>query len=367
MSAMAAARLGYEVAVFDPEPGCPAGVVAADQTVAAFDDVPALEKFASSVDVMTFEFENVRAAPLAALEAVAPVRPSATVLRICQNRRREKEFLRGRNFPCARFEVVDGVEALRAALHGIHPPAVLKTADFGYDGKGQLKIEAKRPAEELWSELGAPLAVLEEWVEYETELSVVCARWADGTVRCFPAIENHHRNHILDVSICPGRFPRATGEEAQRLAAAIAGALELVGLLAVEFFLTRDGRLLVNELAPRPHNSGHLTADACITGQFEQHVRAVCNLPPGDPSLLRPAVMVNLLGDLWKDGAAPDWQALLDEPSAKLHLYGKRAARPGRKMGHCTLLEPTLEECLQTAQRVRDVFGLPTLPVREAV
>jgi 5-(carboxyamino)imidazole ribonucleotide synthase len=294
------------------------------------------------VDVVSFEFENI---PLSAIEEVAQrtlVRPRGEVLHICQNREREKNFLRSRGFPCAPFAVVDSAAALAGALGEIGTPAVLKTADFGYDGKGQVKLTGGEDPAAVWAGFGAPRGVLEGWIAFEAELSVIVARGADGTVVAFPAAENIHRNHILDLSIVPARFDPEILAEAAAIAGRLAAALDVVGLLAVEFFLTADRRLLVNELAPRPHNSGHYTFDACVTSQFEQQLRAVCGLPLGAPDLLTPVVMWNLLGHLWQHGE-PDWSVVLAEPRAKLHLYGKSDARPGRKMGHVCVLAPVSE------------------------
>jgi 5-(carboxyamino)imidazole ribonucleotide synthase len=345
MLAIAARRMGYRVHAYEPQPDCPAGQICDLEVNAPYTDAAALKAFAEGVDVISFEFENI---PRSAVEAVAelrPVRPRGEVLHICQNREREKTFLQTNGFPCAPFRVVDSGEALRAALAEIGTPAVLKTADFGYDGKGQIKLTGEVDADEVWRQFGAPRGVLEKWIPFQAELSVVCARGLDGTIATFPASENIHTNHILDLSIVPARFAAPILKKAEELASEITRKLDVVGLLAVEFFLTSSGELLVNELAPRPHNSGHFTFDACVTSQFEQQLRAVCGLPLGSPELLRPVVMWNILGDLWKNGT-PDWSAVLSDPRAKLHLYGKSEARPGRKMGHVCLMAETVEEAL---------------------
>ena len=237
--------------------------------------------------------------------------------------------------------------AAAAAVTGF--PCVLKTADFGYDGKGQCKIHSAAESAEAWAQLGAPRAVIEEWVEFRSEISVICARGLDGRVECFPVSENVHRRHILDRSIVPARLDPGVAREAQRLATALARELDVRGLLAVEFFVRRDGSLLVNEMAPRPHNSGHYTLDACVTSQFEQQLRAVCGLPLGSPRLLSPVVMVNILGDAW-EGGEPDWAALLSDADVRLHLYGKREPRPGRKMGHFTVVKSDVAEALRAAE-----------------
>ena len=352
MLAIAARRMGYRVHAYEPQPDCPTGQVSDLEVNAPYEDSEALEKFARGVDVVSFEFENIPRSALDVVSALKPVRPRGEVLHICQNREREKNFLRSHGFPCARFRVVDSADSLREALAEIGTPAVLKTADFGYDGKGQLKIPAPAEADDLWSRFAAPRGVLEQWIPFRAELSVICARGLDGQTRCFPPSENIHKNHILDLSIVPARFEPAILREAEHLAAEIARALDVVGLLAVEFFLTKNGDLLVNELAPRPHNSGHFTFDACVTSQFEQQLRAICGLPLGSPDLLRPVVMWNLLGDLWKTGE-PDWQKILRHPAAKLHLYGKTEARPGRKMGHICLLADTAQEALAQLESLR--------------
>jgi 5-(carboxyamino)imidazole ribonucleotide synthase len=353
MLAIAARRMGYRVHAYEPQPDCPAGQICDVEINAPYEDLDSLEKFARSVDVVSFEFENVPRSAVEAVSAIKPVRPRGEVLHICQNREREKNFLLSQGFPCAPFRVVDSAESLRTALSEIGTPAVLKTADFGYDGKGQLKIPAPAEADELWLRFGAPRGVLEQWIPFEAELSVVCARGLDGETRCFPPSENIHKNHILDLSIVPARFEERVLRAAEQLAAEITRALDVVGLLAVEFFLTKDGQLLVNELAPRPHNSGHFTFDACVTSQFEQQLRAVCGLPLGSSELLRPVVMWNLLGDLWKTGE-PDWTKILRHPAAKLHLYGKTEARPGRKMGHVCILSNDVDSALEEVKSLRE-------------
>lgn len=345
MLAIAARRMGYRVHAFEPTPDSPAGQICDVEVNAPYTDTAALGAFAQDVDVLSFEFENI---PVSAIEHVArirPVRPRGEVLHICQNREREKLFLRGNGFPCAPFAVVDSVEGLAAAVEEVGTPAVLKTADFGYDGKGQIKLAGGESPAEIWRRFNARRGVVEAWIPFEAELSVVCARDVQGNIVPFPVSENIHTRHILDLSIVPARFPESTLRAASDLAARITKALDVVGLLAVEMFLTPGGELLVNELAPRPHNSGHFTFDACVTSQFEQQLRAVCGLPLGAPDLLRPVVMWNLLGDLWQNGE-PDWSRLLSDPRAKLHLYGKSEARAGRKMGHVNLLAETVDEAL---------------------
>lgn len=352
MFGMEARRLGYRVHVFEPSPNGPALQVADRVTSAPYDDLKALGEFARTVDVATFEFENV---PASAVEAVAehcPVRPRGEVLRICQNREREKTFLHSNGFPHVPYMVVTGPDKLELAIGELGDAGVLKTADFGYDGKGQIRPLPGETPEEIWARFGAPRGVWEKWISFECELSVVCARDAIGQTACFAVAENIHEDHILDLSIVPARVPDDVKRSAARLACRVADSLDVVGLLAVEMFLLPDRSLCVNELAPRPHNSGHFSFDACITSQFEQQLRAVCGLPLGDPTLVRPVVMANLLGDLWKNGE-PDWTRILREPNAKLHLYGKDCARPGRKMGHFCVMDDTVEVALANVRRIR--------------
>ncbi|HVE15319.1 MAG TPA: 5-(carboxyamino)imidazole ribonucleotide synthase [Chthoniobacterales bacterium] len=352
MLSIEAARLGYRVHIFEPDAGCPAGQVSEVEINAPYSDEQALREFAQGVDVVTYEFENV---PLAATEIVAAqtlVRPPGEALHICQNREREKNFLAANGIPCAPFWVVDSAETLAGALEALNGPGVLKTASFGYDGKGQLRVKSGDDASAIWSTFGADRAVLEGWIEYTHEFSIVCARGLDGEIRLFPAAENRHEHHILDISIVPARIPDAAIAEARIMVGRIAEALEIVGLITAEFFLTRAGTILVNELAPRPHNSGHFTLDACVTSQFEQQVRATCGLPLGSTDLMRPVVMLNLLGDLWENGE-PDWRSLLAEPNLELHLYGKREARPGRKMGHLCVLADSVDQALARVEEIK--------------
>ncbi len=355
MFGLAARRFGYRVHTLDPAPDSPAGQVSDHEITAAYDDLEALRRFALGVEVVTFEFENIPSASIDAVHALRPVHPSAGVLQVCQNREREKAFLTKAGFPCARYAVASSAaEATRCATE-LGTPCVLKTADFGYDGKGQQKIDDPEEAAAAFTALGAPRAVLEEWVAFDCEISVVCARDLHGHTHCFPAAENIHHRHILDVSIVPARVPGAVAAAARAMAADLARVLEVVGLLAVEFFVTAEGDLLVNEMAPRPHNSGHFTFDACTTSQFDQQLRAVCGLPLGDPQLLSPVVMVNILGEAWHNGPPP-WERLLEDPFLKLHLYGKSEARPGRKMGHFCVLHPDPAEALERALAARQLL-----------
>jgi 5-(carboxyamino)imidazole ribonucleotide synthase len=351
MFGIAARRMGYRVHTFEPSPDSPAGQISDREFNGSYTDWELLETFVRSVDVVTFEFENIPAEAVDRVSQSKPVHPRFEVLYICQNREREKNFLRAHHYPHVPFAVVSNQVDFDAALAGIGTPAVLKTADFGYDGKGQQKIDTGHRRD--YSRPAPGRAVLEKWIDFELELSVICARNAQGNSCVFPVSENVHTHHILDYSIVPARIDPQVQRDAQDLAESIAHDLDVVGLIAVEFFLTRDNKLMVNELAPRPHNSGHYTFDACITSQFEQQLRAVCGLPFGAPELLSPVVMVNLFGDLWRAGVQPDWRPILSDPYAKFHLYGKLEGRPGRKMGHFCVLRETLDEALSTALRIR--------------
>lgn len=334
MTALAAARLGYRCHVFAPGAEAPAAEVAAAWTRATYEDETALDRFAATVDVVTLEFENVPVAALERLAARVPTRPGAEVLRATQDRVAEKDRLVAAGAPVTGYAPIDDARRdLGPALARLGGRGVLKTTRMGYDGKGQLAVDAGMDLAEASHRLGGPPLILEAFVDFELELSVVTARGIDGRQASYPAVENRHEHHILATTTAPARVAPAVAAEAVALAERIAADLGVVGLLAVEMFLTRDGRLLVNELAPRPHNSGHWTADACAVGQFEQLVRAVCGLPLGDPAPFAGAVMENLIGD-----EAGRWPEILAEPGARLHLYGKREARPGRKMGHVTRL-----------------------------
>jgi 5-(carboxyamino)imidazole ribonucleotide synthase len=353
MFAMAARRMGYLVHTFSPETDTPTGQISDKEYTASYDDLDELRVFARGVDVVTFEFENI---PLSTIEAVeeerVPVRPSGLALHTAQHRLREKTFLSEHGFPVAPFHYVRTLEELHAGLCALGTPAVLKTAGFGYDGKGQSKITRMEDARGAFELLGGREAVLEAFVDFERELSVICARSASGETAHYGLIENEHSRHILDCSIAPARVPAEVAEEAARISRSILEQLEIEGVLCVEFFLARDGSLFVNELAPRPHNSGHLTIDACVTSQFEQQLRAVAGLPLGSTELLGPVAMANLLGDLWQEGE-PDWAAACAFPNVKLHLYGKHEARPGRKMGHLTARAPSTTEALRLVRAAR--------------
>jgi 5-(carboxyamino)imidazole ribonucleotide synthase len=352
MFAIAARRMGYRVHTFSPDSDTPTGQVADVEVTAAYEDLDAVRRFASQVHVVTFEFENVPSATAAAAAAFAPVRPAGEVLHITQHRLREKLFLSRNGFPVARFRHIRSGEQLPPALAELGCPAILKTAGFGYDGKGQVKIEAPDDALAAWARVQPAEAVLEECIDFACELSVVAARGHDGAFAHYGAVENRHARHILDVTTAPAEVPPVVAAEAVAIARGVLEALQVVGVLCVEFFLTRSGTLLINELAPRPHNSGHFTFDACVTSQFEQQLRAVCGLPLGSAEQLRPAAMANLLGDLWQNGE-PDWVAAAAMPNVKLHLYGKLEPRPGRKMGHLTALAASASAARDAALAAR--------------
>lgn len=352
MFALSARRMGYRVHTFSPGDDTPMGQVADREAVGEYSDLEAVAEFAARVDAVTFEFENVPFEAAATAAEYGPVRPGGRVLHVAQHRQREKDFLAGAGFPTAPFEHVPDRATLDHAIARLGTPCVLKTAGFGYDGKGQYVIKTPEQASQAWSAIGAGEAVLEGFVDFECEVSVVGARAMDGRFAHFGVTENRHRDHILDVSIADAVIDPAVAHEAVAMAQGVLDALDVVGVLCVEFFLGSDGTLRINELAPRPHNSGHFSFDACLTSQFEQQLRAVCGLPLGDTRRLRPSAMVNLLGDLWDDGM-PDWQSALDDPELKLHLYGKSDARPGRKMGHLTCFGDDGEQAASKAIAAR--------------
>lgn len=345
MFAIAARRMGYRVHTLSPDEDTPTGQVADVEVNAPYEDLDAVCKFASGVSVVTFEFENVPAETAAAAERCAPVRPSGHVLHIAQHRLREKTFLSESGFPVTRFKRVGCPQELPAAAAEIGLPAILKSADFGYDGKGQFRIHNAEDFEAAWQAAGGREAVLEAMVDFDREISVVAARTIGGEFGHYAPIENQHANGILDLSISPARIPERVAKEAVEITRAVLEKLSVVGVLCVEFFVRKDGSLLINELAPRPHNSGHLTVDSNLTSQFEQQLRAVCALPLGGGARFAPAAMANLLGDVWANGE-PDWVATAAIPNVKIHLYGKLDPRPGRKMGHLTALSTSVDDAI---------------------
>jgi 5-(carboxyamino)imidazole ribonucleotide synthase len=340
MFAIAARRMGYRVHTFSPESDTPTGQVADVEIAASYDDLDAVRRFAQGVSVVTFEFENVPATTAQAAAEFAPVRPDGMVLHTTQNRLREKSFLASHGLPVTPFRRIRSLSDLQTALEELGCPAVLKTAGYGYDGKGQIKISLPQDAAAALDSVAGRELTLEAFVDFQCEVSVIGARGLDGTFTQWGVIENSHHNHILDVSVAPAEIDPAVARRAIEITRTVLEKLDVIGLLCVEFFLTRSGSLMINELAPRPHNSGHLTFDACVTSQFEQQLRAVCGLPLGSTELLRPAAMANLLGYLWKEGE-PRWDAACAFPDVKLHLYGKLSPKPARKMGHLTALADT--------------------------
>ena len=355
MFTIAARRMGYRVHTFSPDEDTPTGQVADVEVTAPYDDLEALRAFAAQVEVVTFEFENVPIDAIDAVETVAPVRPSAVALHTAQQRAREKMFLADHGFPTVPFARALTLDELWDAVARIGTPAVVKTAAFGYDGKGQHVVTTPADVEHIWTAIGHQEAVVERLISLQAEVSVVAARGVDGSMSEYPVFENRHRHHILDVTTCPAEIPAAVAQRAREITRAILEELQYVGVLCVEFFLSTDGELVVNELAPRPHNSGHLTFDAAVTSQFEQQVRAICGLPLGSTELLRPAAMANLLGDLWEDGE-PNWAAACRFPDVKLHVYGKSEPRPGRKMGHLTAFGATVREAQDRVIAARDAL-----------
>jgi 5-(carboxyamino)imidazole ribonucleotide synthase len=351
MFAIAARQMGYRVHTFSPETDTPTGQVADIEITAAYHDLDAIRDFARNVHVLTFEFENVPALAVEAAAQFAPVRPSGSVLHTTQHRLREKSFLVRNGFPVAPFRPVNSLDQLRSAVEQIGCPAILKTAVSGYDGKGQARLTNSADAEAAFAATGNQEKILEAFIDFELEFSIVAARGVDGTFSHWGLIENTHRHHILDLSFAPAHVPQATSVQAVEIAKDLLEALDVVGVLCIEFFLTRNQKIFINELAPRPHNSGHLTINAALTSQFEQQLRAVCGLPLGATDFLSAAAMANLLGDLWQDGE-PNWVAAA-YPDVKLHLYGKDEVRPGRKMGHLTALAPSADAAVERVLHAR--------------
>jgi len=364
MLALAAATLGYRVQVYSPEADSPAGQVATREVVGSYEDAAAIARFAAGVELLTFEFENLSSAAVAAAARHTVVRPGAEVLATAQNRQREKQFLSAAGFPVATWSPLPvapsrGSSAPPGDGPGPHPvgyPAIVKTAGFGYDGKGQRRVSDAAELADAVAEAGATPLVVEQVVPFDRELSVIGARSPGGEFRAYGPFENSHRRHILDLTSSPVAIAAALRRHARELVRDLMEQLDVIGLLCVELFQV-GGRLIVNEVAPRPHNSGHLTIDACETGQFEQHIRAVCGLPLGDPAQHTPAAMANLLGDLWPHGATPAWNRALAQPGVKLHLYAKREPRPGRKMGHLTALASDTAAAVRHVTSARALLG----------
>ena len=349
MFAIEARQMGYRVHTFSPDNDTPTGQVADFETSADYEDLDEVKKFAQSVDVVTFEFENVPSMTVETAAQFVEVHPKGEILHITQNRLREKNFLATNGFPHTPFRHIKTLTDLTKAIAEIGVPSILKTAGFGYDGKGQTKIKTFAEIETAFTKMNGQEAVLEAFVEFEKEVSVVCARDQKGNFAHYGVIENDHENHILDVSFAPALVSEKVFIEAVEITRNVAETLGYVGTLCVEFFLTKDEKLLINELAPRPHNSGHLTFDACFTSQFEQQLRAVCGLPLGSTEFYKPAAMANLLGDVWQNGE-PNWTNALAFPNVKLHLYGKAEARIGRKMGHLTAMAESVEKAVENVK-----------------
>lgn len=351
MSLLAGRRMGYNFRVYAPGSEESAACVADNAIEGDYDDEEQLSLFADGLGLVTCQFENIPARTLENLQQVLPVYPSPEILSICQNRRREKQFLEQNGFPIAAYRLIQSLQDLTAGVDDLGTPCVLKRAAFGYDGKGQHKITQNTDLKALWTEFKFPVGTLEAWVDYSAEYSVIIGRTRNGSCKAFPVAKNLHINNILHLTSVPSGLSPEEEKEAVDIATEVGSQLGIVGLLTVEFFRTKDGRWLINELAPRTHNSGHFSFDACLTSQFEQHLRAICGLPLGDTRLLSPVCMINLLGDLWKH-EAPDWRLILRDPTARLHLYGKGQARPGRKMGHFCVLAPEVREATQRAEAI---------------
>lgn len=351
MFTLAARAMGYRVTVLEPDPDSPAGSLADVHMCTAYDDPAALEQLTATCAAVTTEFENVPAGCLSRLAERIKVSPSAASVSIAQDRIEEKAYIAGAGLAVAPHLPIRALSDLEQPL-GEYLPGILKLARLGYDGKGQVRVETAGEAVAAFRELGGKACVLERRLDLKTEVSVIVARTCTGEVATFPVAENQHESGILDISIVPARVDPGLADEARRMALRLADAMDYAGVLAVEFFVLRDDTLVINEIAPRPHNSGHYTLDATVTSQFEQQVRTLCGLPPGDTRLLSPVVMVNLLGDIWRDDA-PAWDRLLSAPNVMLHLYGKKSARTGRKMGHFNVLAEDAESALRQALRLK--------------
>lgn len=352
MFAVAAKRMGYRVEAISDSADCPCAHHCNRVHVVEYSDQERLIEIAKSLDVLTFEFENIPVHATRAMQDFVPIRPAPDVLYITQDRVREKAFLVKNGFPCAPHQVVRSYSELEAAVKQLGIPCVLKTAAFGYDGKGQQKIQSHEDLQHAWESLGSQECVLEGWIDFECEVSVVVARGLDGQSVVFAPSRNAHVDHILDVSSVPSGLSESMCKEAERVASEILEKLEVVGVACVEFFVTQSGNILVNEIAPRPHNSGHLTINACETSQFEQQVRAICGLPLGSTKQLTAAAMANILGECWQRGE-PRWSSALRVSGVSLHLYGKHQPRKGRKMGHLTATASTADQAIQNVMRSR--------------
>ena len=342
MFAIAAREMGYRVHTYSTEVDSPTGHIADREFVGAYDDLDRIKEFAKTVDVLTFEFENISADAVQAIEKIVPVRPAGSVLHVSQNRVREKSTLQQAGLPVTPFRAVNSAEDLALAVSELGCPAILKTAQGGYDGKGQRSVDTPEQAASCWDDLENVESIYEQKIPFTAEVSMVAARNINGDIVCCGPIRNEHRNHILDLSVCPDPAMQPLEQQAREITHGVLETLDVVGVMCVELFVTKENGLLINEVAPRPHNSGHLTIDASPCSQFEQQVRAICNLPLGDMTPIQPAAMVNLLGDIWEKGT-PRWDKALAYPGIRLHLYGKEEPRPARKMGHLTATAKTAE------------------------
>jgi 5-(carboxyamino)imidazole ribonucleotide synthase len=350
----AAQRLGYRVVVFTDEPDSPAGQVAQETVIGDYVDPNAVRRFAEMVDVITLEFENIPLEAVARASEIVPVRPSKEVLAVAQHRIREKQTLRDLGFPVTPFREIRSIYDVKQASMELGWPLVIKTSNWGYDGKGQRRVSTMTESNDAVELLGPEPLIAEKWIPFSVEVSLIVARTPSGAVEAYPMFTNSHSNHILDISTCPPSAELATvAERARAIGLGVADALRLEGILCVEFFVDSSGEIMINEIAPRPHNSGHLTIEACRTSQFEQQVRAICNMPLGDTSLIQPAAMANLLGDVWGTHG-PHFERALNQPKTYLHLYGKDGARAGRKMGHITTLADSAENAAKQVAAIRD-------------
>lgn len=362
MLALEARRMGYRVIMWTGGEDSGAARLADIILLDSFDSETAFKTFTETATVVTVEFENIPKALIDRVAGYVPVMPSTSAVSICQHREREKIFLRKHGIPTTAFEIVKTASELETALVNIPGDVILKTVESGYDGKGQLLVrddESRGSAEEIWKEFGGHHAIVEQRIDLAGELSVICVGGQDGEVLTYDPAENEHRNHILDISIVPARLSAELQQKVQDIAKDVTKALGYVGVMGVEFFIDQEGKLLVNEMAPRPHNSGHHTIDACATSQFEQQLRAITGLPLGSTKLIQPVVMLNLLGDIWPAAKeAPNWTPIHETPGAKLHLYGKYEARAARKMGHVTFTAPTIEESLEQANAIKKFYKM---------
>jgi 5-(carboxyamino)imidazole ribonucleotide synthase len=352
MTAMAARSMGYDIHVLDPDPDCPARPLASRCITAAFDDAEAAASLASQCDVVTLEIEQIGVASLEAAAAHAPLRPGVEMVRVIQDRIRQKVWLANHGFPLGAHRIVTSEDECAAAVDALGP-SVVKAPTGGYDGRGQIRVTVVDEARAAWHSLGKRPCVVEQFLDIDLELSVMVARRSDGTIVTFPLSQNHHEKGVLDWSVIPGPLHAEVVRHATQIGRAIAETFRTEGLIAAELFLLRDGRLLVNELAPRPHNTFHSTERACVTSQFEQLVRTVCDLPLGATDIIQPGAIANLLGDLWVDENEPPFTAALEVPGVRLHLYGKRSARPGRKMGHLSAVAREGNEALRLVLEAR--------------